>query len=174
MSRNKKIQIIKITISLLALLFITFVYLGFYSKIKFLSEQIGNAERSIAILEEKRHDLDNAILDLEEFKDEITVIENSFLSEENFTVFINILEDFSRKSSAKFVAKEVNFPSDESNPAEFSFSLSGDFKNIFRFLYLLDNSQYSGILRKISLHRDGEESNIFMANIDYLIFNFRL
>ena len=174
MNKNSKVQIIKISVALLALLILILVYFNFYSRIKFLSGQIGSAERLIVILEEKKLDLDSAAVALLDLKNEMAVIKSAFLSEENFAVFVNTLEDFGRNSGAKFIAKEANFPKNESGSVEFSFSLNGEFKNIFRFLYLLDNSQYSGILRKISLHRDGEGSTSFTANIDYLIFNFRL
>jgi len=78
------------------------------------------------------------------------------------------------KSEVGFIAKEANFSQNGSGQAEFSFSLKGDLKGVYRFLYLLDNSQYSGILRQASIRREGGESKDFTANIDYLIFNFRL
>jgi len=174
MNTNKKFKIIKITVAASVLLVLVVIYYGLYSRIRLLSAQIGGAERSILVLEEKKRDLDSAATMLENFKNEIVSIENIFLSEENFVSFVNTLEDFGRKSGAKFIAKEANFPSDQSSQTVFSFSLGGGFKNIFQFLFLLDNSQYAGVLRKISLRREGSEAPGFIANIDYLIFNFRL
>jgi len=174
MNKNNKIQIIKVGASLVVVLVLVFVYFSFCSKIKLLSAQIHGAERSIKILEEKRKDLDAASVSLKGFKDEITIIESAFLSEENFVGFVNTLEDFGKKSEVGFIAKEANFSQNGSGQAEFSFSLKGDLKGVYRFLYLLDNSQYSGILRQASIRREGGESKDFTANIDYLIFNFRL
>ncbi len=174
MNKNRKIHIIKIGVAIFVLLVLILTYFSFYSKIKLLSGQIGSAERSIMILEEKRRDLDTAAVVLAGLESEVGAIKSAFLSEENFPVFINTLEDFGRNSGAKFTAKEANFPANESSQAELSFSLKGQFENIFRFLHLLDNSQYSGVLKKIFIYRDGDDSTGFSAEIDYLIFNFRL
>lgn len=174
MNKNRKSQIVKIIAVSAVFMFLIFSYLKFYSAIKFLSSQIGGAERSIKILEEKRLDLDAGQAALKNFPSEKAIVQSAFLTEDNFVDFVNTLEGFGRQSGAKFAAREAKFPSDESSQVQFSFSLKGDFKSVFKFLFLLDNSQYSGILRKISLHSEGDSGRNFSADVDYLIFNFRI
>lgn len=173
MNKNKKNHILKIIVTLFIILLLVFIYLFLYSKIKFLSAQIGDAKSLVLALEEKRHGLDTAKTVVEDFKEEIQIIENAFLSEENFINFVGSLEDFENKSGAEFTAKEANFPANKSGYVEFSFSLKGGGENIFRFLFLLDNSQYSGTLRKISFRRENEGSKNFIADVHYSIFNFK-
>lgn len=153
-------------------LILIYVYLFVFSKIKFLSKEMGSATKSIIILDEKKKDFELAKSNLEKQNENIAVLESAFLSESVFVDFLNNFEDIAKKAGAKFKAKGASLP-DSSGRAQISFEISGSFESIAKFLTLLDTIRYSGIINKFSLFKDSDDSGLLTASADYLLFNFK-
>lgn len=155
-----------------AVVFFIYAYLFVYSKIKFLSTEIGSATRSIRVFNEKRKEFEIAKLNLENHGKNTKILESAFFSESTFVDLLDAFGSVGRKAGVKFEAKSANLPS-EGNSAEISFELKGNFNSIAKFLILLDDIRYSGLVNKFSLFRENEESNVLRANIDYFVFNYK-
>ena len=149
-----------------------YVYFFIYVKIQILSNDTGSALRSIAVLEEKRKEFEVARSNLEKQKENTAVLESAFFSESGFVDLLNLFEEIGRKAGVKLEAKGAKLP-ESPGTAEVSFEVSGNFASIARFLVLLDNIRYSGLVNKFSLNKNGESGEFLTAKIDYLIFNYK-
>ena len=165
-------SLFKAMLGFVALMLVGYAYFFIYSKIKFLSAEIGSAIRAIDILEEKKKEFKLAESNLETHKESIAILESTFFSESNFVDLLNVFDAVAKKAGTGFEAKRANLP-DAGGAAEISFTLRGNFGSIAKFLTLLDNTHYSGIVKNLSLFSSEEKKVTLTANIDYLIFNYR-
>lgn len=156
----------------LILLFFMYAYFFIYSKIKFLSTETGSATRSITVLNEKKKEFEFAKSNLESQDKNLKVLESAFFSEDSFVDLLDTFESVAKKTGVKLEAKGATLPG-SGKVAQISFELSGDFNSIAKFLVLLDKIRYTGTINKFSLSNKGESSKTLLANIDYLIFNFK-
>ena len=159
-------------IGFFVLLFFVYAYYFIYSKIKILSAEIGSAARSIAVLDEKKKEFELAKSNLESQNKNLAVLESAFFSENDFVDLLDAFESIARKAGTKFEAKGATLPG-SGKAAQISFELSGDFNSVAKFLVLLDNIRYVGMVNKFSLIKNDEKSKILSVNIDYLLFNFK-
>lgn len=159
-------------ISFLVLILLAYGYFFVYSKIKFLSSEMGSATRSIAVLDEKRKDFELARSNLEKQSGNMEILESAFFSESGFVALLNTFEDVAKTVGVKFEAKGATLP-ESKGVAEISFEISGNFNPIVKFLILLNNIRYSGLTNKFSLFESNEKSKTLTANMDYLLFNYK-
>lgn len=159
-------------ISFSILILLIYGYFFVYSKIKFLSAEIGSATRSMTMLSEKRKEFELTKSNLEKQSESIKVLESAFFSESGFVDLLNSFENLSKKVGVKFEAKGAKLP-EPGGEAEISFEISGNFSSIAKFLALLDNIRYSGVVNKFSLFEEDEKSKTLAAKIDYLLFNYK-
>ena len=159
-------------IGFFVLLFFAYSYFFIFSKIKFLSGEIGFAKRSIKLLDEKRKEFEVAKSNLKNQAENLVVLESAFFSESSFVDLLNVFEGVAKRAGVKFKAKGAIFP-ETGERAQISFELSGNFESIAKFLVLLDNIRYSGLVYKFSLSESGSDSPVLLAIVDYLLFNFK-
>lgn len=165
-------SLFKAAIGFFVLIFFSYAYFFVYFKVQSLSADIGSATRSITVIDEKRKEFEIAKVNLENQSENVVVIENAFFSENDFVNLLNTFENIGKIAGVRFEAKGANL-SNAGKLAEISFALQGSFNSIARFLTLLDNARYSGLINKFSLFENSENSEILTANIDYLIFNYK-
>ncbi len=170
---NKKSLIKTIIFFVVFLLcFWTFFYL--YLNIRKLKIEVKNARMVIVVSEKKQKDFTLAQKNLTDYKSSIELVEKSFLSESGFANFLEILEKFALDTNVIFTEKGADFPSETGKAVKMTFRFQGKPSNIHKFLFLLDNSSYLGMIGKFVLTREKEGSQLFFADIDYLIFNYNL
>ena len=123
------------------------------------------------MLDEKRKEFEVAKLNLKNQEANLQILESAFFSESSFVDLLDVFEGLAKKAGVKFKAKGANFP-ETNGHAQISFELSGNFDSIAKFLVLLDNIRFSGLIFKFSLMEGGKSSDL-LANVDYLLFNFK-
>lgn len=165
-------SLFKAAIGFFVLIFFSYAYFFVYFKVQSLGVDIGSATKSITVINEKRKEFELAKVNLESQSENVAVIESAFFSENDFVNLLNTFESIGKIAGARFEAKGANL-SKAGEPAEISFALQGSFNSIARFLTLLDNARYSGIINKFSLFENSKNSKVLTANIDYLIFNYK-
>ncbi|MEK7559971.1 MAG: hypothetical protein AAB522_01565 [Patescibacteria group bacterium] len=161
----------KTLIGLGILILLAYTYFFLYFKIQSLSADIGSANRSVAVINKKAKEFEVVKSNLESQNKNIATLESAFFSEDDFVDLLNTFENLGKKVGARFEAKGANL-SKSGEPAEISFTLKGGFISITKFLTLLENSRYFGIINKFSLFESGESSKTLVADVEYLIFNY--
>ena len=158
-------------IGFFVVLFFAYSYFFVFSKIKFLSGEIGSAKRSINLLNEKRKEFEIAKSNLKNQETNLKILESAFFSESSFVDLLDAFGGLAKKAGVRFKAKGATFP-ETGEHAQISFELSGNFDSIAKFLILLDNVRFPGLVYKFSLLEGGNSADL-LANVDYSLFNFK-
>ena len=187
LNRNKKI-VIWILAAGTVLGIVLAVAWFLYSKIQSVSAVLSEAESKINVLETKGLELSKNISVLEEYGDEIALLESSTLSDSTFVDFVKLLENLAVKSGVKFTAENAKLPASPTKRGEpaspneeasISFKIEGTGATIFDFLTLLDQIPFSGIVENLAVSAKTIEpaklkSGQFQTKINYAVFNFEI
>lgn len=149
-----------------------------YVKISSASKIISEAEAKMAALEQKRREFSASEANIKELAEEMAVLENSFLSEESFVSIIELLESVARKTGVKFSAQNARLPASDKEKASLTFEITGNFRAIFNFFYLLDKIPYAGLAESATLSPKTDQgqkrTGEITAKVNYIIFNYNL
>lgn len=173
MEKTNTKSLLKMICGAISFVFLVYSYFFIYSKIRLLSAETSAAKRSIIMLDEKRKEFELAKSNFERQSSNVTTLESVFFSENNFVDLLNTFEKLGRTAGVKFQAKDIKIPESGGGEARISFELLGNFESIAKFLVLLDNGRYSGMVNAFSLFKEDEDPKILTTKIDYLLFNYK-
>ncbi|MEK9175245.1 MAG: hypothetical protein AAB795_01480 [Patescibacteria group bacterium] len=154
--------------------FVIFIVLAdlLYNYIQAQGASIKSAKIAIVVLEDKEKDLINAKNNLELLKEDITKIDQAFLSEASFVTFLKLLEALAQKSGVIFQAENADLPRSSDGKAELNFMVRGDYPSLIKFFSLLDQIPYSGIIDQVSISPDSTKNSTLIVRARYVVFNF--
>ncbi len=147
-----------------------------YQKIETASAVVLEARQEIASFEKNSREFANAILDIKNAETNIAAVKNTYLDEDGFVSFVELLEMLALKSGNGFKAESAALPVAGKEPASILFMIEGRFANIYNFITLLDNIPYAGLIEGISIRpkeSGAKGAGILTAKINYLIFSFK-
>lgn len=132
------------------------------------SAQIKDAETSIAILENKKRQIAVVRQELDTLNHDIERVENTVVSRETFVTFLKSLERLAKIAGVSFRAESATLPQSSKGTGRVHFELKGDYSSITRFILLLDQLPYPGIVEQFIINPLGQN---LRATADYVIFN---
>lgn len=147
-----------------------------YQKIESASAIVLEAQQEIASFEKKTREFANAVLDIKNAENNIAAVKSTYLDEDRFVGFVELLEALAFKSGNGFKAESAVLPVAGKEPASILFTIEGRFANIFNFIALMDNIPYAGLIEDISIRQkesDAKGAGILTARIKYLILSFK-
>lgn len=124
-------------------------------EIKETSSLVKTNQEKLLLLKGADHKyLEQLKKEYEEIKNDILLVNSSFLEINQVVDFIMELEDFASTSSNRLEIKKVDYPA-------FNFQLIGSFSNLMRYLGWLENSKYFINIKSIQIGRVGERIFLF-------------
>lgn len=130
------------------------------SRLAALSEELVNTKQTLAEVIQRREDLEVLKRDYSTKEDDIARIRNAFVSDVNELEFIRFIER-TAKISGHERAYTLSNPVEESSAngeriaLQLSLTLTGSFKNLELFLYLLENGPYLIDVESVTIDRVG-------------------
>jgi sRNA-binding regulator protein Hfq len=156
--KNKKIIITVVLIALLNGIVLT-GWIYFLSVIKNQADMITEIRSQIAV-NEKKAESDRSLKNLmTEIAVEKQKIDSVFLDKQSIIKLIEELESIANKTGTSIDIGSVN-----------SFSLKGNFSQLFHYLVLLENIPYTININKMSLQQQGKD--IWRANFEISLISF--
>lgn len=133
-----------------------------------IREQLSLYERRIESVKE----LEKILSDTSSQQAEIKSV---FLDKESIVNFIEELEYLSENGNLVLDMKGVNMPDDENlinEKPSFSFSVSGAFADIYRYVALLENDRYHMNFEKVFIQK-AQGGDVWEANIELQLLSYQ-
>ena len=130
------------------------------------SEEIVKLQTEQRMIETQRNRLDDMTRNYESLKDSIPSIDSVLLDPLDKLKFIMLVEELSAKTSVEHVIEAVAAPSasdkEKASGADsimFNINVAGDFPNVIKFIYSLENSLYYVNIEKVQLGEGSARSS---------------
>ena len=171
--KNKMLESVSCVV-LLNLMLVSGLLFLFYSinkerdSIKSIQKQLALYERRIESVKE----LEKVLSDTGSQQAEVKSV---FLDKESLVNFIEELEYLSENSNLILDMKGVDMPNDKNSINEkprFSFSVSGAFADIYKYIILLENDRYRTNFEKVFIQK-AQEDDGWKANIELQLTSYQ-
>lgn len=107
--------------------------------------------------EQKIKEIKNTKTIYEKSKNEIEIINEIILNKDDFVKLIENLEALAEASNVELKLKSFDIPKENKTPI-IGFEANGDFKNIFLFLKMIENSSYLSSFSRIVIQKNQENT----------------
>lgn len=138
--KNRLLKILPV-LSILFLVFSCFVFYFLYKEVNLNKKEVEENEIKWQQEFERREVIKLQNSSIQKIEDENNTIEKHFAESSNIVPFLDAIESFGKKIDVETEVTLVEIPT-ESSGLIVGISVSGSFENIYKFLLLLENSQY--------------------------------
>ena len=121
-----------------------------FQKLTALQWELSAIEREIVLLNSKQRNIKSLKGVLSELTDRPQRLDNLFIDEKTLVRFIEDLEELAKESGVELKVDSAVLPQspEEAGPT-FEFTASGEFRNLFKYQRMLENSPYQLVFEKI-------------------------
>lgn len=143
-------------ISALSFLLFYFIFSYFFifpslCEIKKLSEEISRIKADFSVLEERRENIQNFRKKFSQIKENLFLLENSFVEKDFPIDFIKFLEETAKSEN---ILLEINPPTYQKDGfLAFLLKIEGESSHFFRFLEKIESCQYLVMIEKVNFFR---------------------
>lgn len=132
------------------------VYFLLFGQIQKERDKVLSLRRELAVIEKKQKNIQSLERLLDETEEQKRDVENIFVDDKTVVRFIEELERLAEITGAVLEIKDASLPrTDEDLGPTFSMEIEGSFKNIFRYLELLENVPFQVEFNEIRFVKPG-------------------
>ena len=168
--KNKKLAALFLIIIVIDAL-VAFLWFYLYSQIGKEKDAVKKNIQDAAIFEINVQNLKTLERQIGETENEKRILDSAFVSREDIVPFIDFMEKLGLDVGVAVEFTSVKFDGGKNENPRLQFKMEGNFKNIFRYIVLLENLPSQAIIEGMDMNKK-ENDDIWKADIGVILAGY--
>ena len=151
---NKKYVKIIFIISIFITILVFIVLIFFFKVIKNKNEHISKVLTTLIDKQEKKENMEILINKFTELESISEIVNNYFVDPSKIDTFVDYLEKLGVSNSTELIVKNVELDPKKKETISFKVLISGDFVNVIKVIYLLENIPNYTSLNQVFINKE--------------------